>query len=110
MQQEVNGGSYTIGSEMPTSGGGGEYGPAVIEAGEACGCTICPVCGGCMVDDALKVAQLPGDDTPPPTFFDCEVCSCPTLSNPCDQVQSLGNSSAFQSKMQVLKSKTTENC
>ena len=109
MQQEVYGGSYTIGSEMPTSGGSGEYGPAVIEAGEACGCTICPVCGGCMVDDALKVAQLPGDDTPPPTFFDCEVCSCPTLSNPCDQVQSLGNSSAFQSKMQVLKSKTTEN-
>ena len=105
----ISAGSYTIGSEMPTSGGSGEYGPAVIEAGEACGCTICPVCGGCMVDDALKVAQLPGDDTPPPTFFDCEVCSCPTLSNPCDQVQSLGNSSAFQSKMQVLKSKTTEN-
>ena len=78
-QQEVYGGSYTIGSEMPTSGGGGEYGPAVIEAGEACGCTICPVCGGCMVDDALKVAQLPGDDTPPPTFFDCEVCSCPKI-------------------------------
>ena len=82
MQQEVNGGSYTIGSEMPTSGGGGEYGPAVIQAGEACGCTICPVCGGCMVDDALKVAQLPGDDTPPPTFFDCEVCSCvPTVNS-----------------------------
>ena len=79
MQQEVNGGSYTIGSEIPTSGGSGEYGPAVIEAGEACGCTICPVCGGCMVDDALKVAQLPGDDTPPPTFFDCEVCSCPKI-------------------------------
>jgi len=75
----ISAGSYTIGSEMPTSGGSGEYGPAVIEAGEACGCTICPVCGGCMVDDALKVAQLPGDDTPPPTFFDCEVCSCPKI-------------------------------
>ena len=32
MQQDVNGGSYTIGSEIPTSGGGGEYGPAVIKS------------------------------------------------------------------------------
>ena len=92
MQQEVNGGWYTICREMPTSGGGGEYGPAVIEAGEACGCTICPVCGGCMVDDALKVAQLPGDDTPPPTFFDCEVCSCvPTVNSSAFEVNPKAN-------------------
>ena len=79
MQQEVNGGWYTICREMPTSGGGGEYGPAVIEAGEACGCTICPVCGGCLEAVGLKSANT------------CPSCICPTIPSPKYPILSISN-------------------